>query len=71
MNQIFKITIRDKETIQKIKKVDLDKARISFVEFTDPNVSAYFDTPERVVLVGGSGEVTIEVWEDKTIAGNN
>ncbi len=64
MTQTVKITITGAETSQKIKKVDLTRAKIIFLEYSDPNVSAYFDTSERVTIVGGSGEVTIKIFEE-------
>ncbi len=63
MTQILTIEITGEKTIAEIKPVDVKKAKIRFVNFTDFNMRAYFEDETHIIIEGGSGEVEIEVYD--------
>ncbi len=62
-SQIIKISLSGEKTIQKIKPIDVTKARISFMDYSDPNFRVWFEDSENIVIEGGSGEIVLKIFE--------
>lgn len=62
-SQIIKIAITGDKTIKKINPVNLKRIRVSFLDYSEPNFRVYFEDNEHIVVEGGSGEITLKVYE--------
>ncbi len=63
--QIIKTTITTEKTVLTITPVDINKAKIRFMNFTDHHVRAYFEDETHLTIEGGSGEIELMVYEVK------
>ena len=62
MTQTIKVTPVDCLTAVTIDKVDLSKAKIRFLDYTNPDFRVYFQDETTVIIEGGSGEINLEIY---------
>lgn len=62
-SQTVKIIVTGEKTVTKVEPVNLLKVKIQFIDYSDPVFRCYFEGNDELVIEGGSGEITLRIYE--------